>query len=355
MENGGFWRVCARSRRSGRSNRPPQPTHPRRRAPARYPWPKTCAIGRLFHRSVRRIGAVQGHLPTGALRKAGALEFFKHWARVEEHLDVGDKQWHITRYGGSNVSGADAADKARRSLERLRRRLRTGESPDSYEYGQRALREEIVETIGDPASPAAVVTRNGYGALVLNTAHVLFADIDAPPRLTIARLLSGLLHILIGTVPEEPAEPTVPASISSVAEKDPKLGIRVYRTAAGFRCLVVSRIYDPMGAEADQLLSDLRSDPLYKRLCRAQECFRARLTPKFWRCGAPRPPSRFPWTCPQQESAMRAWEAAYRDRCQAYAVCQLVDVLGSERMHPEAAAIVRLHDEMTCREGLPLA
>jgi hypothetical protein len=97
------------------------------------------------------------------------------------------------------------------------------------------------------------------------------------------------------------------------------------------------------------------SDPLYKRLCRVQECFRARLTPKFWRCGAPRPPSRFPWTSAAEESAMRAWEAEYHDCSQSYAVCELIDAIGNDRVHREAAAIVRLHDEMTCSEGLPLA
>jgi hypothetical protein len=40
---------------------------------------------------------------------------------------------------------------------------------------------------------------------------------------------------------------------------------------------------------------------------------------------------------------------------QSYAVCELIDAIGNDRVHREAAAIVRLHDEMTCSEGLPLA
>jgi len=283
------------------------------------------------------------------------VKFFKHWARVEDEVDLAGQKWKTVRFGGSNESLADAEAIARRAIARFTDRMRRGESPDSYGYFDRALREEIIDTIGDPGTPTAVITRNGYGALVLNTSRVMFADVDAPPKVTAGGILRGLLAIFVGMPTEDPAPPQPPKQIEEVIEQDPTLGMRVYRTAAGFRCLVTSRLFEPKSEESEKLLASLSSDPLYQRLCRAQECFRARLTPKFWRCSMRRPPARFPWAGEAEEAAMRAWEADYRDRCQPYAVCELVDESGSKELNPEAAAIVRLHDEMTCSEGLPLA
>ncbi len=51
------------------------------------------------------------------------------------------------------------------------------------DMAQRPLREEILQTFeGSVAGePAAMLTRNGYGAQVLNTATQLFLDVDLPP------------------------------------------------------------------------------------------------------------------------------------------------------------------------------
>jgi len=47
------------------------------------------------------------------------------------------------------------------------------------------------------------------------------------------------------------------------------------------------------------------------RLCRSQESFHARLTPKPWRCRLALPPASFPFSTSQEESKFRAWEANY--------------------------------------------
>ena len=103
--------------------------------------------------------------------------------------------------------------------------------------------------------------------------------------------------------------PQVRRSRCAVAKHSPKsvgripvMGCRVYRTAGGFRLLVTSDTFDPMSTETIELLKAFGSDPLYIRLCKAQECFRRRLSAKFWRCGADRPPSRFPWAIRRKRS-----------------------------------------------------
>jgi len=54
--------------------------------------------------------------------------------------------------------------------------------------------------------------------------------------------------------------------------------------------LVLPRPYSRPIAPADQVFDTLGADPPYRRLCRTQKCFLARLTPKPWRCGVAKPP-----------------------------------------------------------------
>ena len=53
---------------------------------------------------------------------------------------------------------------------------------DFYEYPSRPMREPILREIRDTAGGiAAFITRNSYGCDILNTARVMFIDVDAEP------------------------------------------------------------------------------------------------------------------------------------------------------------------------------
>jgi hypothetical protein len=140
-----------------------------------------------------------------------------------------------------------------------------------------------------------------------------------------------------------------------VARSRQGFGLRIYRTAGGFRLLVTSETFDPMSPEAMGLLSAFGSDPLYMRLCQSQECFRARLSAKFWRCGAARPPSRFPWADANAERAYRQWEQAYHVRANEFATCEIVHSIGEPAIHPAVQPILETHDRLCIRAGAPLA
>jgi hypothetical protein len=86
---------------------------------------------------------------------------------------------------------------------------------------------------------------------------------------------------------------------------------------------------------------------LYVRLCKAQECFRARLTPKPWRCNMAPPPWRYPWASADVEIQYRLWERRYEQTSRSYAVCKLVKQLGPQEVHPDVTAILTLHDQLT--------
>ena len=94
---------------------------------------------------------------------------------------------------------------------------------------------------------------------------------------------------------------------------------------------------------------------MYVRLCRMQESFRARLTPKPWRCGFYKPFVLFPFETPAQEADFRQWESKYNDKAAQYSTCRFLIAFGASAA-PEFASLVAYHDQETkASSGLPLA
>src|SRR5262249_32031379 len=122
------------------------------------------------------------------------------------------------------------------------------------------------------------------------------------------------------------------AGFEEVSRARPDVGFRIYRTYAGFRLLMTSQSYEPTSTGVLELLTVFGSDPLYIRMCKAQECFRARLSAKHWRCGVRRPPSRFPWDDPAEEREFRVWENDYHRVANGFAVCEMVGNHGPTAM-----------------------
>ncbi len=142
-------------------------------------------------------------------------------------------------------------------------------------------------------------------------------------------------------------ETTIQTTIGEVnqwADHNPDRSFRLYRTKEGLRLLFTDRLYNPTADETSAILSELKADPLYVTLTRKQECFRARLTSKPWRCGSPRPPSSFPWDSPEAEAAFREWEDVYTKRDAKYKVCELINEFGSPADISEFRMIVDVHD-----------
>jgi hypothetical protein len=100
----------------------------------------------------------------------------------------------------------------------------------------------------------------------------------------------------------------------------------------------------------------LNTDPMYLRLTQKQECFRARLTSKPWRCGCPRPPNTYPWTDPQAEAVYRRWQAAYTQTDAGFRVCELLQTYGEPADIEAIGQVVEAHDRLTRVESsTPLA
>jgi hypothetical protein len=77
--------------------------------------------------------------------------------------------------------------------------------------------------------------------------------------------------------------------------------------------MAIDQEFRPEAPETDRLLRLSGADPAFVQLCRAQKCFRARLTSKPWRCRYRLLAGAIPAREPERTPALRA--VAQRVRC----------------------------------------
>ncbi len=271
----------------------------------------------------------------------------RYWARATETVqDESGKTATFSCWQWSDVSVIDARQKASARAETLAWKLVNNQKLERYGYGVRPMREEICQGITNrKRHELGIVTRNAYGALILNAANVMFIDIDFAPEK--GGGLRSIIPRLLGKVPVSQTERHL-QDIEQWAANHPQVGMRIYRTFAGLRCLITNEVFDPTQEGSLDIMRALQCDPLYVKLCQSQECFRARLTPKPWRCGVSNPPVRYPWPNKADELEYRQWQDWYTQAASAFAVCWLVKNLGSSRVHPDVKPIMAFHDKIAC-------
>ena len=148
--------------------------------------------------------------------------------------------------------------------------------------------------------------------------------------------------------------------IGRFLHQHPDWHLRIYRTPAGFRVLAMHDVFKPSDNAVADCFQLLGVDKVYARMCRHQNCFRARLSAKPWRIGIGEPmrprPGVWP-VAPDKLPARDAWVARYEKAAEGHAACQFLEAVGnSARVHPNALAVQQLHDERTrATSGLPLA
>lgn len=279
------------------------------------------------------------------------MNFPPFWARAKK------EEFVCWRWSFNSADEAKAL--AAQALEQLIARIKAGDIPRSTHggyYPNRPFREQIIREIKNAAGEtSAVITRNSYGCLVLNTARVMFVDIDLPEPKKSGGLFSRLFGKPEITPPNNPQNQAM-ARIENWTRNNSDWGWRVYQTRAGLRLLATQGLVDANADVTDGVLEALGADPLYRKLCRSQRCFRARLTPKPWRCGLRDKPARWPWVDPGQERRFQKWEVKYQSCSVNWATCDFLKHLGNPTVHPDVQTILDLHDEPTRAESkLPLA
>jgi hypothetical protein len=257
-------------------------------------------------------------------------------------------------------SAADALAVANARLHSALANIRSGARSGGY-YPRVPLREPILDELIVDGEQILVLTRNRYGAEILNTDRVLIADVDLPELAESAA--SGMLRRMFRrhAVSADPsAEPSVVVQrlgmLANWASANPALGVIVYRTASGLRVFVTGVAEPATSAEGERILAELGADPIYRELCRTHGTFRARLTPKPWRL--PRfkaPRGHWPYADGKAERRFQRWLATYEAAAGGYAVCRRLATHGTASSAMEEQ-IIRLHDDRTrVATSLPLA
>lgn len=301
----------------------------------------------------------------------------------------------IKRWGWSSESEALALDHAWQRLAQAHAAVLAGKEVRSIERRHlypleegEPIREEVLQEVG-----GTVLTRNTYGAVCLNSPNVLFVDIDHTPvkaqwemHATIFLVLVGMLNALwtehalreapavlrlVAAMPlaalcwllvarpaldwlwrkfkPTPFETSL-ARVKDFAAKNPSWSLRVYETPAGLRVLVQHRTFTPNEPEVDYAFKALGADQRYAGLCRRQQCFRARLTPKPWRMGEWKEDalSRKAWPVKGADLATRqAWVEKYDLARIPYAGCKFLLELGATTPCEEARHVRSVHDELS--------
>ncbi|MDB6004333.1 MAG: hypothetical protein JWR15_1320 [Prosthecobacter sp.] len=320
------------------------------------------------------------------------------WAESRLQHKVPSRQITVRRWGWSDISQADAqllADqRAQEAMARINsgEKLRRREPKAAYDAADGVpIREEVVSRHGD-----AAITRNCYGSLCLNTPNVLFADIDAPPQGELQMSLRGCLLLIVASVAAgvlmksawaglglafgirilatlildvinkrrlpraaAQAKERATAAIHAFAASHPDWHLRVYETPAGYRLLAMHDVFDPAGDAVKEAMEALNADQMFVRLCVMQRCFRARVSPKYWRMKY-RQPHAFPkakWPFrPEHVLLRQKWIEAYDRHSSQYSSCRFIAALGSHAVHPEAEQVCAVHDAYCqVHSDLPLA
>lgn len=252
------------------------------------------------------------------------MRLAKFWGRDSAEVD----DVYVTARGWSNESLEAAKAKAREIARHVTDRVLNHPGvKEKYPYGDRPLPEQVLKTF---RGGAAVVTRNLYGAEILNTDGMMFVDIDR----------------------DDPRPSHV--NVEAVAARHGLSG-RWYRTFAGYRVILTDRKFMPGSPESEALFQEFGADQMYVRLCKMQISFRARLTPKPWRCDWYKPRGKYPYETPYDEETMREWVGQYDRKAAEYSTCELVSSFGGQVL-PEFGDLIAYHDQVSkAASGLPLA
>ena len=259
------------------------------------------------------------------------MKIYKYWVTERQRILIDGVEQDITCYGGSNASVEDARTGAKEKAEKVRRKIK-GEKHLFDEY-EAEIREEILRIIDDRSA----ITRNRYGAQVLNTENLMILDIDKPKS---SGGLAGLFKKKETRPPKEQIFDTVRQLAATPKYKE--YGFRIYETYQGARVIVSGREIDPRAAETKRIMDEFNSDPLYITLCIKQGCYRARLTPKPYRMNMRRHKVQFPRE--DDDTELQAWLADYERESRNFNTCRFIEQLGTR--HP-MSDVVQIHDEIT--------
>ena len=258
------------------------------------------------------------------------MKCYKIWVRETTRIRINGVDKEIPIVAGSNVSKEDAAARAGQIARKVELRIA---NPD-MEF--EAYESDIVEHIAREIDPKNIVTINRYGAQVLNTTRYTILDFD--------RYRAGFLDLFRPRKGSE--KDKIVAKFKQRAARFPELGdsFRIYETCKGIR-VIGKDYFDPTSVNFYKIMRTLGVDQLYRILCREQNCYRARLTPKPFRMKMETIKIKSPLDCKSEH--YETWRAKYESASQNFSVVKLRECIGRDFGNDP---VIQLHDQ-TARMG----
>ncbi|MGI0119776.1 hypothetical protein [Zooshikella sp. RANM57] len=109
----------------------------------------------------------------------------------------------------------------------------------------------------------------------------------------------------------------------------------------------MNKTFNPRDESTLKLLNELNTDKRYILMCKNQNCFRARISPKPWRIGVDRlrsTPGVWPVKKQHMETRIK-WVKEYEKKAKQYASCHFLMQLGNNDIDPKAEAVRAIHDK----------
>ena len=205
------------------------------------------------------------------------MHFPKYWIAAREK--------YISAWGWSDTSPAEAQAHAETRLAKIRAWLAQGGKStwqQRYGYGTRPICEQVLREFRTAdGTLRAAVTRNSYGCVVLNTADLMFVDVDVPaPKPTNFR------ERWFGVRREERERQAeifyngVMARVNDWVGRWQGWGWRAYRTSAGIRLLATHEPFAPEHAMCRTAFDVFEADPLLSDIVRHAKMFSRAAHPK---------------------------------------------------------------------------
>lgn len=258
------------------------------------------------------------------------MKYNKFWVYKEGEAILKTGRQKIRCLGGSNISLEDAANEALKKIRMVEERIH-GKKAVFDEYTVE-IQEELIQEI----DTKNIITRNYYGALILNSESMMIMDIDYAPK---------TFWELFGFSPRKTSKERIIAKLDKLLAGQYKdLAMRVYETPKGIRCIVNNREFKAASPETEKILKAFNNDWLYGILCRKQDCFRARLTAKPYRCKVHKLKSRFPRTSEADIEEYENWKKIYDEKSKNYSSCRFIKQINDE--NGQFKEIIKIHDRI---------
>jgi hypothetical protein len=262
------------------------------------------------------------------IKETDEMKIYKFWSLQKQNILIDGRPQQIQTYGGSNISMEDAAQKAIEKMKKIERKI-SGDHTVFEDY-EVEIREEILQVIHEDA----IITRNRYGASVLNVEKLLILDIDKPKPAFGDMFKKKDLQQDKGKIFDMVKK-------LATSSKYQGLGFRLYETAQGARVIITGRDFDARDDRTMELMKDFNCDPLYAILCQKQGCFRARLTPKPFRIKMRGYKVKFP---SEADPGLEGWVSTYERESENFSVCKFIEQVGGQ---PFVSDVIHLHDELS--------